>query len=486
MIITLIVLLTIVMAPRLTLWQVHNSATDRGYQSLINAKAAILAHAASPDADVTPMALFPRRLGQISFTPDLPATAGTTYTGLAGVTLGGTPGLNPGCATSAWVPGAALSDPNGATAVTAPTFRCFGRLPWLSYGLPGPSTPDDAEGTVPWMFLSANLVVWSKCFTNLNPLMLSSAYIAGGGGCVTPPVAVPFPWLTVVDDRGNVLSKEVAIVLILPGPPLTNTQLRTAPTDHSPAAYLDSVTVAATCPSPCVPGIYSNAAYAVAGGVPWTFIDAPPSTALGPQPAYYQQPFTFNDRMIYITASEYFEAMEVRARGYLLGTLSAPGPLKQYQSTNHYLPYSGDTSVPLTTSCTTMKFGLLPVGNCGGTAPPLTLSSWFTAAGWGNYFIYAVDPGCVKSSPIIPRCLSPSLKLGAAATRYNAVLFSPGRAIQKAPFAASKAGLPQAPLATGSLADFLDSMQNIVGGPVFDAAGTASTANYDDRMYGIQ
>src|SRR5450755_1731750 len=74
MIITLIVLLTIVMAPRLTLWQVHNAAGGRGYQTLIDAKAAILAHAANPGAD--PVA--GRRLGQISLTPVLLIAAATT------------------------------------------------------------------------------------------------------------------------------------------------------------------------------------------------------------------------------------------------------------------------------------------------------------------------------------------------------------------------------------------------------------------------
>jgi hypothetical protein len=486
MILTLIVILTIVMAPRLTLWQVHNAATGRGYQTLIDAKAAILAHAAGPDADVLVM-VPPRRLGQISFTPDLPAAAGTTYTGLAGVTPGGTPGKNPGCATRTWAPGGALSDPNTATAATAPTFRCFGRLPWLSYGLQGPSTPDDAEGSVPWMFLSANLVVGSACFPNLNPLMLSSAYIVGGGGCVSGTVAVPFPWLKVVDDRGNVLSTEVAIVLILPGPPLTNAQQRIAPTDHSPAAYLDSVTVAGTCPLPCLPGTYNNAAYTVAAALPWTFIDAPPSTALSPQPAYYTQPFTFNDRMIYITASEYFEAMEVRARGYVLSGLAT------YESNNKYLPYSGDKVAHLTTNCTLKsQLGLLPAGVvvCPGVAV-LPLLPSFTSAGWQNYFIYAVDASCVQSwLPLITRCKLPpgqGLQLGAAATKYNAVLLSPGRAIQQVPYAVTK-GAAQAPIVgvvSGSLADFLDSAKNI-GGPPFDAAGTAPTANYDDRMYGIQ
>jgi hypothetical protein len=472
MIITLIVILTIVLAPRLTLWQVRNAATDRGYHTLTEAKAAILAHAGSPGADAVPGT--GRRLGQISFTPDLPVTAGSTFDGTSKTGL---------CATRTWVPGQALSDPNAAnTAAKALDVRCFGRFPWLSYGLEGPSTADDEGGLVPWMFISANLVVAAPCLLNLNPLMLSSGYT---GGCGT---AVPFPWLKVVDDRGNLLSSEVAIVLILPGPPVNAAQQRSAPNDRSPAAFLEGLTVAAGCPAPCVPGTYNNAAYTVANGLAWTFVNAPPSTALGPPPSYLQ-PFAFNDRLIYITASEYLEAMEMHAR------LDALNALNQFKKTYGFLPYSGDHAPPptpsLLTSCTPpyARLGLLPAGTaCSGPgpAPPaVNYPTWFTLGGWGSYFIYAVDAGCVAATA--PSC-TPSLRLGGPATpSYSAVLFSPGRAIQKAPFAVSKGGIAQAPIVgfvSGSLADFLDSTTN-VNGPPFDAAGTAPTSNYNDRMYGI-
>lgn len=454
LILTMIVILTVVLAPRLTLWQVHNAAGGRGYQALMDAKSAILAHAANPGADAVPG----RRLGQISITPDLPVLAGNGYDGLS----------KPGCATRTWAPGQALVDPN--TYAVPLNVRCFGRFPWLSFGLPGPSTPDDQLGEVPWIFMSANLVVGSGCLANLNPLMLSSAYT---GGCGTN---VPFPWLRVVDARGNLLSSEVAIVLILPGPPVQNGQARSAPIDHAPAAYLEGLTVAAGCPTPCVPGTYNNAAYTVANGLAWTFIDAPASTSLSPPPAYYSTPFQFNDHLIYITASEYFEAMEQRARLAVLNTLNA------FRVSNGYLPYSGDyPSTPLSSSCAAhSQFGLLPQAapSCG----TLNYPTWLTASGWAAYFIYAVDSGCTAGAAA-PRCGAPSLRLGGAAQRYNAVLFSPGRAIQSAPYAASK-GAPQAPLGSGSLADFLDSASNLAG-PPFDAAGTAITANYDDRMYGI-
>jgi hypothetical protein len=247
------------------------------------------------------------------------------------------------------------------------------------------------------------------------------------------------------------------------------------------------LTVAAGCPAPCVPGTYNNAAYTVANGLAWTFVNAPPSTALGPPPSYYQQPFAFNDRLIYITASEYLEAMETHARLIALKTLS------DFKLNHGFLPYSGDTApppTPLSASCTApySRFGLLPAGNaCSGPANYLVqYPTWFTFGGWGSYFIYAVAAGCVASTA--PPCI-PSLKLGGPATpSYSAVLFSPGRAIQKAPFAVSKSpAAPQAPMAGGvfgTLADFLDSNTN-KNGPPFDAAGTAPTANYNDRMYGI-
>src|SRR5437588_13055141 len=82
LIVTLIVILSIVLAPRLTLWQVHNAAGGRGYQALIDAKAAILAYAANPDADIPPVPA--RRLGQIWLTPDLPGASGYDGPGQAG------------------------------------------------------------------------------------------------------------------------------------------------------------------------------------------------------------------------------------------------------------------------------------------------------------------------------------------------------------------------------------------------------------------
>ena len=224
-----------------------------------------------------------------------------------------------------------------------------------------------------------------------------------------------------------------------------------------------------------MPGTYSNANYTIANGQAWTFIRAPSSSELGPPPSYYTQPFAFNDRLIYITAGEYLAAMEVRAR------LAVSATLQQYRATHGYYPDSGDyPSTPLSNNCSThSRFGLLGTTGACATA---NYPAWLTNSGWASYFLYAVDPGCTAGSTV-PRCLAPTLRLGAGSTAYNAVLLSPGRAITSSPYAVSK-GVAQQPIGSGSFADFLDSGVNVAG-PPFDAAGTPWSVNYDDQMFGL-
>jgi hypothetical protein len=377
MILTLIVILTIVLAPRLTLWQVHNAAAGRGYQSLLDAKAAILAHAANPGADTVPG----RRLGQIALTPDLPVLAGTGFNGLS----------KPGCATRTWAPGQALIDPNTYGAPL--NVRCFGRFPWLSFGLQGPSTPDDQLGEVPWIFMSANLVVGQACLGNLNPLMLSSAYT---GGCGT---TVPFPWLRVVEQCADSQRAHRPFSCGLPR--------RIDRGRRLPRAL-------------CSGDLQQCRLYRrQRSGVDFhrcAFEHKLGTTAQLLRAALRLQ-----------RSSDIYHRERV-LRGH--GTTRAIGR-------SQYL-------------------GRLP---CRQRLPAL----------FGRQSVDALR---------VELRVAFALRFAA-----NAVLFSPGRAIQIAPYAASK-GAPQAPLGSGSLADFLDSASNVAG-PPFDAAGTPLIANYDDRMYGI-
>ena len=179
--------------------------------------------------------------------------------------------------------------------------RCLGRLPWRTFGLSGQAfSENDATGTMPWYALSANLA-FQKCLEYLNSDILSFSYT--GFICPVddglPPTSLPYPWLTVRDARGAVLSNRVAVVIFVPGPALNGQTRPPSPNLAGPNQYLDTVsvtvtTVTADCPGPPCTFIFSNA------DLDNDFIQADPSP-------------TFNDRLIYITIDELMAKIEQRA-----------------------------------------------------------------------------------------------------------------------------------------------------------------------------
>ena len=179
--------------------------------------------------------------------------------------------------------------------------RCLGRLPWRTFKLSGQAfSENDATGTMPWYALSANLA-FQKCLEYLNSDILAFSYT--GFICpvddMRPPTSLPYPWLTVRDARGAVLSNRVAVVIIVPGPALNGQTRPPSPNLAGPNQYLDTVTVTVTtvtadCPGPPCTFTFSNA------DLDNDFIQADP----GP---------TFNDRLIYITIDELMAKIEDRA-----------------------------------------------------------------------------------------------------------------------------------------------------------------------------
>lgn len=170
--------------------------------------------------------------------------------------------------------------------------RCLGRLPWRTLQLTMNATAEnDPAGIVPWFAVSANLADLG-CLSVLNSETLS-APIATAFACdVASPL--PYPWLTIRDGQGNVLSNRVAFVLILPGPPVAGQTRPTAPNLAGANQYLDSVTVNAVstgCPTP--PCTFSNA-------------DLDNDFIVGDQSA------TFNDRLTYVTIDEWMRLVEQR------------------------------------------------------------------------------------------------------------------------------------------------------------------------------
>ena len=174
---------------------------------------------------------------------------------------------------------------------------------------------------MPWYAVSANLVD-PTCAKFINPKLVNLPY---GGACLSD-VALSHRWLTVRDSSGNVLSNQVAAVLMLPSGILSGQTRPTAPLGGV-TDYLDSVTVPVGCAAPCVPGTYSNADFDN------DFIMPPPVDALGS---------AANDRVIYITLNELMRAVERRA------AQEAAVQLKRYYTNsnaiaaNRFYPYAAN------------------------------------------------------------------------------------------------------------------------------------------------
>jgi hypothetical protein len=231
--------------------------------------------------------------------------------------------------------------------------RCLGRLPWRTIGLPiADSSLNDPAGNMPWYAVSANLVD-PGCVKLLNPNIVNLPYT---GFVCNNDTRLSYPWLTVRDSSGNILSNQVAVVLMLPSGILPG-QIRPVAPLGSVTNYLDSVTVPAVCVAPCVPGTYSNADFDNDFIIPPP-VDAPASTS--------------NDRVVYITIQELMRAVERRA------TQEAAVQLKRYYTNssaaaaNRFYPYAANLGDVDNACVDTNKAGFIPIlpayANCASAA----------------------------------------------------------------------------------------------------------------------
>ncbi|MGE0314874.1 MAG: hypothetical protein AB7P21_24935 [Lautropia sp.] len=430
---------------------------------LDDAKRLLLAHLANPELD--PAGAPARRLGEPGITPDLPIAPGAgadatepSYDG---------EGETGGCATRTWVPGTALQMPDAAGAGA----RCFGRFPWRTVGLAlPPPDPQDPLGLTPWLVLSPNLL--SRVYLrDLTPTTLSQPW--GGYGLQNRP---PYPWIVVRDARGHLLSDRVAAALILPGPPLAG-QTRTA--TAGPAAWLDRLTVAAGCATPCQPGTYDNAGFAHADGTPTTLIAGPLAGEAADRSGLYAQPLQFNDRLAWITVDELMAAMERRARAALLVSL------ERYRATRGHYPFAAPLGTTDGSCASGQRFGHPPVAAGTCTDAP-SLPAWFTDAGWHRWFVYAASPRCVDGSTA---CNAPGIVVdlagGGSIDTANAVVISPGAPIVTAPFAPSRGGAQSRAngLVFSSAAnDWLDDAVSAGAAGAHFAQGGSAAAPSNDRL----
>lgn len=206
--------------------------------------------------------------------------------------------------------------------------RCLGRLPWRTIGMSIPSgTQNDVNGSMPWYAASANLVD-STCLTVLNSNILNLVNNPPPAPLDCSGATLPYPWLTVRDSNGNVVSNRVAVVVIIPGTAIVGQSRPSLPLNGT-TAYLDAITVPAGCAVPCVPGTYSNA-------------DFDNSFILHDD----KNITTINDKLIFITIEELIQAAERRAAQEAARQLNIYYTNSSAAAASRFFPYAAELGDP--------------------------------------------------------------------------------------------------------------------------------------------
>jgi hypothetical protein len=248
--------------------------------------------------------------------------------------------------------------------------RCFGRLPWKTFNFPIPSpTENDPAGIMPWYAISTNMID----ATPFNSELLNTA---------------PYPWITVRDMNGNVISNRVAFVIIVPGAPISNQSRSPSLNLDGANQYLEGITVPNGCAAPCVPGTYNNFdmrdeastsdnAFGFIMGEEHRWIDDPANPGKQIDDPTYQ----FNDKLIYVTIDDLMPLIEKRIAREVKACLDdyATFPTNGSHKYPWATPISDTTAYPNRTGAYNVFFGRISDIPSNVTSPPPTLTAADTA-----------------------------------------------------------------------------------------------------------
>jgi len=281
--------------------------------------------------------------------------------------------------------------------------RCLGKIPWKDLGLDLGDIPvaNDPTGQVPWYAVSANLVTYDQCLSVLNSDVANLVSPAVPSCVPSPlqPTVLPHPWLKVFDAGGNLLSDKVAIVLILPGPPIaTETAVQTRASIASPgdpADYLDGINLPLGCLAGCT--VFSNA------GMNNQFVMIPPGTRYPTTAADTTKRGSlvpFNDVLIYLTIDEVMSYIERRVVGEMASAL------RTLKANNKFSPQTYPWLVP-TSALPSATTSLVPQpGAYFGYFPFMTNYAVGANANYGSDFDWSIT-GLSGSSPCLKINSSP-------------------------------------------------------------------------------
>jgi hypothetical protein len=237
-----------------------------------------------------------------------------------------------------------VSTSNGLPLINSDkNMRCLGRLPWKDLGLSiSGISENDVNGIMPWYAVSGNLID-TTCLKVLNSDTLN---------LVNNPLApldcsgitLPYPWLTVRDSNGNVISDRVAAVIFIPNM-ARGVQSRPSPALGLVSQYLDTLIVPVGCAVPCLPATYNNA------DMDNDFIlasEGMPSAAAN----------NFNDQLVFITIEELMAAVEKRVAA------EARKQLLAFKVTNGVFPFAASTGYQGQSCVQSSDSGFLPLPVC--------------------------------------------------------------------------------------------------------------------------
>ena len=233
------------------------------------------------------------------------------------------------------------SDCYTTTTLTGNYDKLLGKLPWRAADDANCTTLisgigrefKDSTGEPLWYAVSRNIVYDYKTsvYPVINPSIIDNNL---------------YPWLEVYDKNGQLISNKVAAIIIAPGAPLDNQDRSSGIADAT--NYLDTFNLQVGG------GAKSNRTYAVPDE---DFYIGENSGSVRSDNTTYQQPYYFNDKLIYITIDELMAEVEKRAAGEVRAVL------QKYYKNNNFYPYAaalGSTTNP--NQCVQGNLqGLLPI-----------------------------------------------------------------------------------------------------------------------------
>ena len=206
----------------------------------------------------------------------------------------------------------------------------------------------DAQGNRLWYAVSRNLVRDHATSTNpvINPNIINAS---------------TYQWLQVLDRNGNLVSDRVAAVILAPGDALDG-QNRAGAADAS--QFLDRFQIGAA--------VFNNRGYATEDE---DFVIGDDGRNLSANDPTFVRPYSFNDKLVYVTIDELMAALEKRVgeevRAQLSNYKQASDAATPLVLNDGYYPYATQLGTTTNFACelttitgtTGLTSGFLPVDN---------------------------------------------------------------------------------------------------------------------------